>query len=263
MKRVVVLCALAAVSVACGFFSQHTRRYEPTGIQAVGQPSTGEEFFKRDCAWCHGFQGEGTTRAPNIVADRNGAALTDFMLSTGRMPIEDEHDLVKRGPPAYKPETIQKIVAYVASLGGHGPPVAVVDVAAGDLSAGQELFNANCAACHSATGVGGTLAQSKTTTSFDRSASQIPGLQQATPRQIAEAMRTGPGTMPVFDEKTFTDHQVDSIVRYVLFARGQNEGGAGLGRIGPVAEGAVAWFIGLGVLLLVARWIGTSGRSHR
>ena len=39
--------------------------------------------------------------------------------------------------------------------------------------------------------------------------------------------------------------------------RTQNRGGAtDLGRVGPVAEGAVAWIVGLGLLMFLARWIG-------
>ena len=69
--------------------------------------------------------------------------------------------------------------------------------------------------------------------------------------------------MPAFGPKTFTDAQVDSIIRYVLYIRsGQNRGGADLGRVGPVAEGAVAWIVGLGALLVFARWIGKSVRQH-
>jgi hypothetical protein len=30
-----------------------------------------------------------------------------------------------------------------------------------------------------------------------------------------------------------------------------------IGKIGPVAEGAVAWIVGLAALLLLCRWIGS------
>jgi ubiquinol-cytochrome c reductase cytochrome c subunit len=35
-----------------------------------------------------------------------------------------------------------------------------------------------------------------------------------------------------------------------------NRGGLGLGGIGPVAEGFVALFVGVGALMLVAFWLG-------
>jgi len=263
-RLVLVLPLLVVLGVGCGFFGHHTKRYAPPGIEAIGQPVTGQEWFQRDCAWCHGNAGQGTARAPDLIGGRNGGALTDFMLRTGRMPIQDATDLVKEGPPAYPPAVIEKIVAYVVSLGGKGPDVPVVDAASGNLADGGELFQANCAACHSATGIGGTLTTGAGSSSSEsRSGNQVPGLGRATPAEIAEAMRAGPGTMPAFGTKTFTDAQVDSIIRYVLFIRsGQNRGGADLGRVGPVAEGAVAWIVGLGALLVFARWIGKSVRQH-
>jgi len=259
-----VLPMLVIACVSCGLFRNHTKRYAPPGIEAIGQPVTGQEWFQRDCAWCHGNAGQGTLKAPDMISGRNGGALTDFMLRTGRMPIQDATDIVKEGQPAYPPAVIEKIVRYVVSLGGKGPDIPVVDPAAGNLAQGGELFQANCAACHSATGIGGTLTTGAGSSSSEsRSGNQVPGLGHATPVEIAEAMRAGPGTMPVFGKHTFTDQQVDSIVRYLLYIRtGQNRGGADLGRVGPVAEGAVAWIVGLGAILLLARWIGKSVRQH-
>jgi ubiquinol-cytochrome c reductase cytochrome c subunit len=76
--------------------------------------------------------------------------------------------------------------------------------------------------------------------------------------EIAEAMRVGPGTMPVFGETAFTDEEVDAIVRYVVYLQEpEDRGGLAIGRVGPVAEGAVGWIVGLGAMLLLARWIGT------
>jgi ubiquinol-cytochrome c reductase cytochrome c subunit len=265
MKRLlVVLPVLVVVGVAFAFSGNHTKRYAPPGILAVGQPVTGQEWFQRDCAWCHGNAGQGTPRGPDLIGDRNGGAMTDFMLRTGRMPLQDATDIVKEGAPAYPPAVIEKIVAYVVSLGGKGPDIPVVDTAAGALPEGEELFQANCAACHSATGIGGTLTAGQgDTPTLNRSGNQVPGLQRSTPTEIAEAMRAGPGTMPVFGKDTFSDQEVNSIIRYVLFIRsGQNRGGADLGRVGPVSEGAVAWIVGLGALLVFARWIGKSVRQH-
>jgi ubiquinol-cytochrome c reductase cytochrome c subunit len=159
---------------------------------------------------------------------------------------------------------IQKIVRFVVSLGGKGPDVPVVDPAAGSLPQGEELFQANCAACHSATGIGGTLTAGRgDSASINRSGNQVPGLFRATPTDIAEAMRAGPGTMPVFGKPAFSDQEVDSIIRYLLYIRsGQNRGGGDLGRVGPVAEGAVAWIVGLGAIVALARWMGKSVRQH-
>jgi len=261
--RRLVLVLLVGLS-ACGFFGNHTKRYAPPGIQAIGQPVSGKEWFQRDCAFCHGNAGAGTLRAPDIVTGHGGAALTDFMLRTGRMPIADPRDQIKERAPAYSPDVIAKIVDYVDSLEPQGPPVPAVDAAAGTLADGEELFQANCAACHSASAVGGTLTQAGSAFVRSNAGNQVPGLLKIGPLEIAEAMRAGPGTMPVFGDQTFSDAQVDSIVAYILFLQKNsvNRGGAALGRYGPVAEGAVAWIVGIGLLLLLARWIGRTVRQH-
>ena len=262
MRRCAVLLLLGMT--ACGFFGNHTKRYEPQGIQSVGQPVSGQEWFQRDCAFCHGNVGQGTPRAPNIVTGHGGAALSDFMLRTGRMPIADPNDQIKEHAPAYPPDVIAKIVGYVESLKPQGPAVPVVDPAAGSLPDGQALFEANCAACHSASAVGGTLTQAGASTVRTNAGNQVPGLLKTSPLVVAEAMRAGPGTMPVFGKQTFSDAQVDSIVAYILFLQKDsvNRGGAALGRYGPVAEGAVAWIVGIGLMLLLARWIGRTVRQH-
>src|SRR2546430_7755891 len=54
--------------------------------------------------------------------------------------------------PAYPPEDIAAIVAYVQSLGPPGPPIPQVDLMRGSLTEGLNLYQANCAACHSTTG---------------------------------------------------------------------------------------------------------------
>ena len=55
------------------------------------------------------------------------------------------------------------------------------------------------------------------------------------------------------------DHEVDSIVRYVMYLqRPTDRGGQNLGHLGPIPEGFVAWMIGLLSLLLVIRWIGAT-----
>ena len=52
----------------------------------------------------------------------------------------------------------------------------------------------------------------------------------------------------------FSEHEVNSLARYILYLRSNgNIGGLGLGRVGPVSEGFVAWVVGLGLLLIVIR----------
>jgi ubiquinol-cytochrome c reductase cytochrome c subunit len=62
--------------------------------------------------------------------------------------------------------------------------------------------------------------------------------------------------MPVFSEAVLTDHDLDSVIRYLFFQRDRPVGGVNVGRSGPVTEGLVAWFVGLGLMLVMAYFIG-------
>jgi ubiquinol-cytochrome c reductase cytochrome c subunit len=64
--------------------------------------------------------------------------------------------------------------------------------------------------------------------------------------------------MPVFGTRAISDHELDSLLVYMGYLKDPADaGGAPIGRVGPVVEGAVGWLVGLGLLLLVIRWIGT------
>jgi ubiquinol-cytochrome c reductase cytochrome c subunit len=66
--------------------------------------------------------------------------------------------------------------------------------------------------------------------------------------------------MPRFSERQIDQGTLDSIVRYVRSTRHpDNRGGWGIGNIGPIPEGMVAWLLAGAVLLLVARLIGERG----
>jgi ubiquinol-cytochrome c reductase cytochrome c subunit len=118
---------------------------------------------------------------------------------------------------------------------------------AGDVTLGQQLFADNCSGCHQIMGEGGM-----TTGAF------VPDLKQATPTQIGEAIRIGPYLMPHWNSSALDGHDVDSIARYVtqVVQQPPDQGGWGIGHVGPIPEGVVAWFL-LGLsLVIVARIIG-------
>ena len=84
-----------------------------------------------------------------------------------------------------------------------------------------------------------------------------PPLEDATATQIAEAVRIGPYVMPTFSKQALSDAQLDSIIRYVEYAKHpDNRGGWSLGDIGPVPEGLVTWFLALGAIVAVCMAIG-------
>jgi ubiquinol-cytochrome c reductase cytochrome c subunit len=206
--------------------------------------AAGRQLFVTGCSSCHGVDARGTARGPDL--SRAGAAAADFYLSTGRMPLADPDDQPRRKRPAYSQAEIDQLVAYVASL-GDGPPIPQLSEP-GDLAEGNRLYTENCAACHGSAGAGGALGISI----------NAPPLWQATDVQVAQAIRIGPGAMPVFGPETLDDFEVASIVRYVDYLKHPDDrGGNPLGHIGPVPEGFVGWIIGLGTMLAAAFWIGT------
>jgi ubiquinol-cytochrome c reductase cytochrome c subunit len=243
---------LALVLLVAGLGIAVVEVVEPADAQqAIGSTPGGVEGrtrFESDCAVCHGNSGRGSSRGPSLV--NVGAASLDFWLSTGRMPLASPSDTPQRHPPAYRPSTIRALIAYVQYLtGSGGPPIPQVNLAGADLGAGGVSFRLQCAACHSWAGEGGAL--------VSRAA---PATNQATPTQIFEAIRIGPGAMPRFGQAALTDREVKNVVAYVRYlAHPFDRGGEPLGRIGPLAEGAAALFIGLGLLVLASRWIGTRG----
>ena len=235
---------LAASSQALGPTHAITYHLPPASYIPAGQA-----LFQANCASCHGTNAYGTDRAPNLVG--LGAATVDFWVSTGRMPLAASAIQAIRKPPRFDRQQTLEIVAYVTSLapaGQNGPAIPSVDTKNASLAMGNTLFTLNCAACHTITGAGDAIAEGFF----------APSLHKANARQVAEAMRTGPGNMPRFSPGTLTDKQVADIVAYVTgpIRHPDNAGGAGLGGVGPVAEGFVALLVGVGGLMLVAFWIG-------
>jgi ubiquinol-cytochrome c reductase cytochrome c subunit len=237
--------AVLAVAVPVTMAAAPARAAQSPPGATPSDAAAGRQLYLVACTSCHGADGAGTKRAPSLVGV--GAASADFYLSTGRMPLDRPQAQAERKRVAYSPAQIRQLVAYVATL-GPGPAVPALDPAQGELAVGNRLYANNCAPCHSSAGAGGALGH----------AVYAPALKRATPTQVAEAIRIGPGSMPVFGPDTLDDHQAASIVRYVTYLhRPDDRGGLGLGHLGPIPEGFVAWVVGLGALLVAARWIGT------
>ncbi|HEX2241033.1 MAG TPA: c-type cytochrome [Actinomycetota bacterium] len=256
LRRAALLLVLLG---ACNYADEQAAPYRPAIVVATPLTHSGEQLYLRDCAWCHGRAGEGSERGPDIVSDPSGPALVDFVVSTGRMPISSPDELMRPGSVDYSPQEIAALVAYSRTLEPAGPDVPELSLDDVDLALGGRLYQENCAACHSTTGIGGALTKGRAPADGSRRSGFVaPDLHRSTPLQVAEAIRTGPGTMPVFGLGVFEDEELNAIVGYVSYLRDPSDrGGAPIGRIGPVAEGAIGWLIGLGLLIVFARWIGT------
>jgi ubiquinol-cytochrome c reductase cytochrome c subunit len=209
----------------------------------------GRALYLQSCAACHGPDGSGSAGGPPLIGV--GAASADFMLRTGRMPLAAPGAPMVRRNPVFTDEQIEALVAYVASLGG-GPAIPAVQVAGADLATGRALYISSCAACHGP-GAGGDAVGGGFV---------APPLLGVDPVTVGEAIRTGPGVMPVFGPGQISDENLGAIAAYLVYLRDDAApGGATVGGSGPVVEGFVAWLVGMGILLLAARRIETTSAA--
>jgi ubiquinol-cytochrome c reductase cytochrome c subunit len=247
---VVVLLALLVVG---GLYSavMASSPAEASAAAAQEQVEEGRALFLQNCSSCHGLNGEGSSDGPTLIGV--GAASVDFQVGTGRMPLAGPMAQAPDKRPAFTDEQIAAMAAYVATL-GPGPAIPTEEQLAyedADLTLGGELFRTNCSQCHNFAGEGGALTDGK----------YAPSIRSSSAKHIYEAMLTGPQSMPVFGDGTITSEEKRAIIRWIReLDREPNPGGFGLGRIGPVAEGALIWLIGVPALIFLAVWL--AGRVH-
>lgn len=215
------------------------------------QVETGKALFLEGCASCHGLNAEGTSVAPSLIGA--GSAAVDFQLATGRMPLAQPQPQAPRKAPTYDQTQIDAIAAWVDTLGPgpQSPTAEDLDLTGADLARGGELFSTNCAQCHNFAGKGAALTQGK----------YAPSLMAATPKEIYQAMLTGPANMPVFGNGTLDQQDKRDVIAYVGHLQTQpSEGGLPLGSFGPVTEGLLVFIAVAAILGAATVWIGARAR---
>ena len=237
------LCALllAAAALVAGVRLVTAQQGGPPGSVPAGQVVYGTV-----CLACHGENLEGVpTRGPSLIGV--GEAAVYFQVHTGRMPLARPEADAPDKPVVFSDEEIDQLMAYVQANGG-GPTLPSGDLRDGDLAEGGELFRLNCASCHNFVGQGGALSSGK----------RAPSLNDTTDMELYTAMLTGPENMPVFGDNQLTPEEKRSIINYVQTIKAQADpGGAGIGRLGPAAEGLVIWVVGISALLFGIFWMGS------
>lgn len=140
---------LAAIILCAGVLAYpQTRDTNPAQVSSAGR-----QVFVSSCAECHGLDGRGGERAPNIVDSARVRGFTSTQLthvvSAG---------IASAGMPAFRSlgtVNIKSVVAYLRVLQGREKLAALP----GDPQQGRALFfgEAGCSECHAANGTGGFL----------------------------------------------------------------------------------------------------------
>lgn len=139
----------AVLLVACGVATGHAQAH----AQTKADTAAGAQTFSRNCAGCHGADGRGGERAPDIATNRvvTARSATDLEAIV-------KNGVAGKGMPAFAylgDQGVADVVGYLRVLQGKDVVVKI----AGDPGAGQSLFTgkAGCAQCHMVKGSGGFL----------------------------------------------------------------------------------------------------------
>jgi putative heme-binding domain-containing protein len=122
-------------------------------LQTSSSVGAGRQTFNSVCASCHGLDGRGGERGPDIASRPEITRLTD----------EETLKILRNGVPekgmppfaAMGPAKLSELLSYLRVLQGKGAQAPV----AGDAQKGKELFSGKggCSACHMVNGSGGFL----------------------------------------------------------------------------------------------------------
>ena len=155
-----------------------------------------------------------------------GAGAADFYLRTGYMPLAHPDDQPSRTASSSTDARSARSSRYVASFGA-GPPIPQPHPERG----------ASPRACASSP----STARAATRSSRAGGVSRARACRRSTTRRRWRSPRRcaiGPYVMPRFTKETLSDAQLDSVIRYVEYAKHPPQtGGWSIGLLGPMPEG--------------------------
>jgi ubiquinol-cytochrome c reductase cytochrome c subunit len=197
---------------------------------------TGGRVYDENCAGCHGARGEGLVGPP--LAAAGFAGLVGPMVVEGGISMPGFAGVLSD-------QDVDAVSDFVAD------ELADPESRTAEVSPGGDLFRLYCSGCHSSTGSGGAMPN----------LNNAPNIRKYPPAEAIAAMILGRGNMPSFAGNTFDVRQQTSVALYVqVLDDPPSPGGAGLGFLGPVPEGAVGG-IALFVLILIAVWLAWPTRK--
>jgi cytochrome c oxidase cbb3-type subunit III len=137
---------------------QNARR-NPGQKTAKPVSTRGKQTFASTCANCHGLDGRGGERAPNIAENPRAQRLSDVQIAH-----IIENGIPGTAMPAFhslQTADVQAVVTYLRTLQGTRQTLKLP----GDPVRGEAIFfgNAGCSACHIIAGKGGFIASDLST----------------------------------------------------------------------------------------------------
>lgn len=156
------LVGIAVSMVGCALLTLGQEEMQSQQDRKAGQATkreqrfvdSGRRIFESRCASCHGLDGRGTERAPNITNDLKVQRGTDAALQH-----TVQNGIAGTGMPAFSTmddATAKSVVAYVRFLQERKRSALIT----GNAKRGQTLFfgKARCSECHMVSGQGGFIA---------------------------------------------------------------------------------------------------------
>jgi ubiquinol-cytochrome c reductase cytochrome c subunit len=200
-------------------------------------PGTAGRLYAENCAGCHGARGEGYVGPP--LAPAGFASLVVPMVAQGGISMPPFGGVLSE-------DDIDAVSEFVAE------ELADPESRTAEVAPGGDLYRLYCAGCHSAIGSGGAMPKGN----------NAPNIRKYPAAEALAAMILGRGNMPAFAGNTFAVRQQTAVALYVqvLAPDPPSPGGAGLGFLGPVPEGA-AGAVALFLLILVAVWLAWRSRK--
>jgi cytochrome c oxidase cbb3-type subunit III len=154
MKHIHTVAISVLLAYAAPLFGQQAQEKSPAAVTATALTKGAKTTFENVCAACHGLDGRGGERGPDIASRGEVVRKTDEALLT----------ILRQGKPtagmpnfsSYGDARLQELVAYLRVLQGVRQQNAIT----GDAAKGRALFfgQAKCSQCHMVAGQGGFLA---------------------------------------------------------------------------------------------------------
>lgn len=146
------LAALWVASILVAWAQTPAQIHPQKNANAVS--TRGKQLFASTCAGCHGLDGRGAERAPNIAERPQAQGLSDTQIAK-----IIEHGIPGTGMPGFHAldhAEVQAIISYLRILQGKKPMFELP----GDPGRGERQFfgGAGCSSCHMIAGKGGFIA---------------------------------------------------------------------------------------------------------